>query len=296
MNMLSQEVKPENKNLGTVLVIISAACFGMMAIFIKYAYQAELSTLTILSLRFSIAALVMWGIVFLKKENPFVERTQFLALLGLGAMGYGLMSTFFTISVRLVSASMASIILYTYPVIVTLLSSFIYREKITKYKVISLIISSTGLVMVVGIAFNGLNYLGVFYGFMAAVVYSLYIVISNKFLSEVNPIIITTYISTSAAIMFNVAGWSQGAINMIIGPTGWLSVLAIAIISSVAAILAFFHGMKIVGPSRASIISSMEPVVTIVVAFLLFGENMSLWQLVGVVMVIGAVIIIQKDS
>lgn len=285
----------ENSLMGTFFIIISATAFAMMAIFAKYAYRENLNLLTILSLRFTIAALVMWLIVMVKRQNPRLERKELLALLGLGAMGYGLMSSFFFTSVRLVPASIAAILLYTYPVIVTVLSAIFYKETITKYKVISLIVSSIGLVMVVGIAFEGLNFFGVFCGFMAAVVYSLYIVISNKFIGKIDPVIVTTYISTSAAIVFNIVGWSTGSITLSIGTTGWLAILGISIVSSVIAILTFFQGLKLVGPSKASIISTMEPVLTILVAFMLFGEKMSLWQVVGAGLVIGAVVLVQKD-
>lgn len=285
----------EKNLIGTFLIIISATAFAMMAIFAKYAYRENLNLLTILSLRFTIAALVMWLVVVVKRQDPRLARNELLALLGLGAMGYGLMSTFFFTSVRLVPASIASILLYTYPVIVTVLSALIYKEAITRYKVISLLISSIGLVMVVGIAFEGLNVFGVLCGFMAAVVYSLYIVISNRFIGRIDPVIVTTYISTSAAIVFNIVGWSSGSVDLSIGTAGWLSILGISIVSSVIAILTFFQGLKLVGPSKASIISTLEPVLTIVVAFMLFGEKMSLWQVVGAGLVIGAVVLVQKD-
>lgn len=290
------EASTEKSLMGTLFIIISATAFGMMAIFAKYAYRENMNLLTILSLRFTIAAFVMWLVVLVKRQNPRLERKELIALLGLGALGYGLMSSFFFTSVRLVPASIASILLYTYPVIVTVLSALIYKETITKYKVISLLVSSIGLIMVVGIAFEGLNFFGVFCGFMAAVVYSLYIVISNRFIGKIDPIIVTTYISTSAAIVFNIVGWSTGSVTLSIGTAGWLSILGISIVSSVIAILTFFQGLKLVGPSKASIISTMEPVLTIFAAFLLFGEKMSLWQVVGAGLVIGAVVLVQKDK
>lgn len=296
-NCLQLKDTGQGKNIwGTVLIIISATAFGLMAIFAKFAYQAQLNMLTILSLRFTIAAAVMWIIVLAKRENPRVERKQLFALLGLGAMGYGLMSTFFFNSVRLIPASIASILLYTYPVLVTALSAVIYKEAVTKLKVLSLIISSAGLIMVVGVAFKGLNFLGLFCGIMAAVVYALYIITSNRYVDKIDPIIVTTYISTAAAIAFNVVGWYKGAINIFIGPIEWLSILGIAVVSSVVAILTFFQGMKIVGPSKASIISTIEPVVTILAAFVLFNEKLSMLQILGAALVIGAVILVQKDK
>lgn len=295
---LTETEKPvkEHKMAGTVFIIISAAAFGLMAIFAKYAYAAKLNLLTMLSLRFFIAAVVLWLAVLVKRENFRIPKTQLLALAGLGALGYGLMSTFFFSAVKLIPASITSILLYTYPVIVTLLSAWMYEERITTYKVTSLVISSVGLVMVVGAAFNGLNFLGVLCGALAAVFYSLYVVLSNKLVDKVNSLIMTTYIMTSAAIIFNIVGWSTGSVNLDISGQGWLAVFGIAVISTAVALLTFFRGMRLVGPSKASIISTIEPVITIAAAFILFAERLTLTQVAGAALVIAAVLLIQRDK
>lgn len=297
VNINAELRQKENKFLaGTILILISAASFGLMAIFAKYAYMAKLNMLTILSLRFFIAALIMWVVIFMSKKSPLLEKKQLFALLGLGALGYGLMSSFFFLTVKLIPASIASILLYTYPAIVTILSSYIYKEKITGRKLTALMISSVGLIMVVGIAFAGLNALGIFYGIMSAVVYALYIVASNKFVGKIDPVICTTYIISSAAVVFNVFGWISGSVNLNINSTGWMAIAGISLISSVVAILTFLQGLRLVGPSKASIISTMEPVITILAAFILFSEKLGLIQIVGATLVISAVILIQKDN
>lgn len=281
---------------GTVLVTVSAVAFAFMSIFAKYAYAANLNILNILSWRFLIAAVVMWLVVFARKMNPILEKKQLLALFGLGAMGYGLMSSFYFGAVKLIPASIASILLYTYPAIVTVLSSLIYKEKITRNRLVALIISSVGLIMVVGIAFDGLNITGVLCGLMAALVYSFYIIASNKYVKAIDPILCTTYISTSAAIVFIVAAFLGGEIKFGIETSGWMAIFGIAIISSVLAIITFFQGLRLVGPAKASIISTMEPVVTIIAAFLLFAEKMGAVQILGACLVILAVMLIQRDQ
>lgn len=290
-----QVEQPQYSKLGTFLLIISATAFALMAIFAKYAYALQINTSTLLSLRFLIASVVMWLVVFFMKVSPRIEKKQLLALFGLGALGYGLMSTFFFSAVKLVPASIAAILLYMYPVIVTILSAWINREAVTKYKIISLLISTTGLVMVVGVVFEGINTRGVFYGIMAAVIYSFYIIISNKLVRKLDPVIAAAYVITSAAVAFNIIGWAMGTVNIAINLQGWLTIIGIAVVSTVIAILTFFQGLKLVGPSKASIISSMEPVVTAIVACLLFSEMLTLVQIIGGGLVIGAVILIQRD-
>lgn len=295
-NLQLNKTDEKDRKWGIVLVIISAIGFGLMAIFAKFAYAANLNMVTILSVRFTITALILWFIIMLSKESPWLAKKEIINLLLLGAMGYGLMSSCFFSAVRLIPASVASILLYTYPIIVTFLSSWIYSEKINMYKLISLLVSFIGLVLVVGVVLEGLSFIGIIFGLMSALIYSLYIIISNKYVNKINPIVFTTYIATSAAVVFNTLGWSTGQINLTISLQGWLSILGIAVFSSVVGILTFYQGMKYIGPSRASIISTLEPVVTTVSAFILFDEKMTVLQLVGGALVIGAVIVIQKDK
>lgn len=291
-----QKVKTaEERQLGTILVIISATGFGLLAIFVKFAYGANLNLLTILSLRFLIAAVFLWAFVFIKKEDPRVESKQLLALFALGAMGYGLMSSFFFYAVKLIPAAVASMMLYSYPVIVTMLSAWLYKEAITRNKIASLLISSLGLVLVVGVVFQGVNMKGLFFGGMAALVYSVYIVLSNKLVGKINSLVMTAYVITSAAIAFNIVGWLTGSVTLAINTQGWLAILAIALISTVVAIIAFFQGMKLVGPSKTCIISTMEPVITTLAAFLFFAETITMLQVLGGSLIIAAVILVQKD-
>ncbi|MDA8234182.1 MAG: DMT family transporter [Clostridia bacterium] len=285
-----------NRKLGTLLIIISATGFAFLAIFVKYAYAAGLNTLTMLSIRFLIAAVIMWVIVWARKENPRIDRKKIVQLAMLGVMGYGVMSGFYFNAVNLVPAAIASIILYTYPLLVTLLAAWMFKEAITRTKLLSLVISSLGLVMVVGVAFDGLNPKGLLYAAMAAVVYSLYIVYSNKLVGRVNPMLVTTYVITSAAVVLTLITLVSGSVVLPTGSQGWWSLLGIAVFSTVIAILTFFQGMSIVGPSQASIISTLEPVVTALAAFLLLAEKVSVTQFLGGLLVIGAVILIQKDE
>ncbi len=282
--------------LGTGLVIVSAASFGLMAIFVKYAYTVNLNILTLLSLRFAIAAAVMWLIVLWKKENYKLGRKQVLYLAGMGAVGYGLQSTFFLNAVRLTSASMAGILLYLYPVIVTLIAAGLGDEKFTWRKTVSLFISLSGLVLVVGLSLENLNMAGVLFGMGAAVVYSVYLIVGNRMVSENNPLIVSAYVITAAALAFNLIGWTTGQVELDIGLTGWLSVFGLSLISTVVAILTLFKGMKLIGPSKTSIISTFEPVVTVLVAYAAFTEKLLPVQLAGGVLILAAVIMIQWDN
>ncbi len=286
----------KQKLLGTVLTVISATGFGLMVIFAKLAYRENLNILTVLSLRFLIAALIMWMVVFAGKKNPWIGLNRILAIMALGGIGYGLETTLLFGSIRLIPASIASILLFTYPVIVTVLSAWIFREKFTLRKMRSLGMSSVGLIMVVGIALEGLNLTGALLSLGAAVAYSLYLISGNKLLSENEPLVMTTYIITAAALVFNAVGWATGSISLPDSTLGWLSIAGIAVFSTAVSILTLFQAMRLIGPSRFSIISTIEPVITVGAAYLLLAEQLSLIQIAGGGLVILAVILLQIEK
>lgn len=281
---------------GTVLVVISASGFGLLGIFAKYAFAAKVNVITLSTFRFLIAAIIMWLVLLIRRENPLVTCKQLLALLALGISGYAVMSSLYFSAVKLIPASITAIIMYTYPVIVTLLSSQIDQERITKYKVFSLLLSFFGLVLVVGPVIKGLNFKGVSYAGVNAVIYSLFIVLSNKLVAKINPLVVTVYIISAAAVTLTLMGLATGSLDFAVNVRGWLAVAGTAVFSTVVAILTFFQGMKVVGPSRASIISTLEPVVATLAGFLLFSEKLIWVQIFGGMMVISAVMLLQKEK
>lgn len=294
--MRTENIAPKQQLLGAVLTVISATGFGLMAVFAKFAYREDINILTLLSMRFLIAALIMWIVIYASKRNPWIGLKRILAIMAVGGIGYGLESTFLFGAFRLIPASIASILLYTYPVIVTILAAWIFKERFTLRKMQSLGLSTVGLTMVVGIAWEGLNLTGVLCGLGASVAYSLYLISGNKLLSENEPLVMTTYVVTAAALIFNAVGWATGSITLPDSTLGRLSIAGIAVFSTAIAILTLFQGMKFIGPSRVSIISTIEPVVTVGAACLLLAEQLSLIQIAGGVLVIFAVILLQTEK
>jgi drug/metabolite transporter (DMT)-like permease len=153
------------------------------------------------------------------------------------------------------------------------------------------VLASTGLALVLA---NGagthLDPLGTVLGLTAAAIYSVYILSAQPISSRVAPFTLMTLVCTGAAVSLSVAAlavsdFDPGAIT--VAGAGWL--LALGIISTVAAVGLFFAGLSRVGPSGAAILSTLEPVVTVGLAFMVFGEEPGLAALVGGVLVLAAV-------
>lgn len=278
---------------GVLMVLVSAAGFSTLAIFIKFAYTAGVNTVTLLTLRFLLAALCLMGVLKLYRLEFKVNKKLAIQLFLMGALGYGTMSLFFAASLTYLPASLSAIMLYTYPALVSLLSFALGDEKFSWQKGLALFITFAGLFLVLGVSFTGVNMLGCALGLSGAAVYSLYIVAGNRILKNISPLVSTTHICVSASLVFLLAGLSSGELSLAFSPAGWLSILGIAIFATLFAILSFFAGLSRIGATNASIISTVEPVLTVILSALLLGERITLVQTLGGMLILAGILILQ---
>jgi drug/metabolite transporter (DMT)-like permease len=212
----------------------------------------------------------------------------------MGGIGYvGQALSYFT-ALTLIPAGLVALLLYLYPAIVTILAVIILKERISKWKIIALVIALGGTVLTIGPTAGG-QFLGVVFGLGAAFVYSIYILVGSKITKQVTAIQSSTVVIVSAAIV------SAGLVT-VKGPafpetaSGWASVIAIALISTVLAIVTFFAGLERVGPTNASTLSTVEPAVTVGLAAMVLGETISLFRIIGGMMIILAVVILARSE
>ncbi|WDZ83824.1 DMT family transporter [Micromonospora cathayae] len=276
---------------GSALVAVSAAGFGLMPVFARYAYSAGLTVSTLLFLRFAVAATLLFGYLAVRRRLPRrVTARQFGALLLLGAVLYALQSLFYFSAVEHISPALAVLLLYLYPAFVLLLSSALGRYRPPLAGVVAILLSLAGMALVLGRPSAAVNLVGVLYAVGAAGVYAVYIVVGDRTSAGLPPLTTSAFVASFAGTSFLVVGTGTGELRFGFPAHAWLPVLGVAVVSTVVAIGAFFAGMAVIGPTRASIMSMVEPVVSIGAAWVLLGEAMTPWQaLGGAVVLAGAV-------
>lgn len=271
----------ESTGLAVLLILISTFGFSLYPILGKVVFGGGAGLSTVLFVRFSIASLIFWAITIWREGFPRMPLKTWLILWGMGGVGYSMMAGLYISSVLYIPASLAALLLYAYPVIVTIIAVLTKQEEFSLLKLAGLIIATFGLVLVLGIALEGINYLGVILALSAAFVYSFYIIVGNKLLKTTTPLVSTSVISTSAAFTYGLIGLPIGGTTWNLSWGTWLGIGGIVLFSTILAMLTFFEGMKRMGPTSASIISTTEPVMTVILAVVIFNENITLLQAVG---------------
>jgi drug/metabolite transporter (DMT)-like permease len=282
-----------SETVGALLVVASAVAFGAMAVLGKLAYDAGVSVMTLLFVRFAGAAAALWVVLMVQRAAPRARPRTIATAFALGAAGYATQAGLFFAALERMDASLLALLLYTYPAMVTAAAIAIGRESASRRRAGALLISSIGLVLVLAGAGSGeLDAVGVLMGIGAALTYTTYILVSHGVTEEISPIPLSALVTTGAAVTFGIAGLATGSLDTGFEAEGWLWLGLISLVSTTSAIVLFFAGLQRVGPSATSILSTFEPLVTVILAFLVFGEALTAVQLAGGALVLAAVLVL----
>jgi drug/metabolite transporter (DMT)-like permease len=262
-----------------------------MAILARIAYATGVDTTTLLALRFGIAVGILL-VIALARGEPWPRGKTLALLIALGALGYGGQSLSFFTALTLAPAGLVALLLYLYPALVALLSAVLLHERLSATKLAALAIALAGTLLTVGPASSAAP-LGIALGIAAAAIYAVYIVVGSRLTSRVAPRTMATIVIAAAGAVFVTAAFAKGP-TWPGTPAGWLAVIGIALISTVAAIVLFFAGLERVGPTRASVLSTVEPLCTVLLAALVLGEAIAPSQLVGGALILGAVVLLAR--
>ena len=276
---------------GIIFILISAAAFGAMPIFANYTYKYGTDPITLLFLRFTLASGIM--LVYNMFRNARFPRGRVLVIsILMGGIGYaGQSFTYFT-ALLYAPAGTVAILLYLYPALVTGISILFLKQKITRLEIIALILALTGTVCVIGLETGGKS-LGIILGVMAAFIYTTYIITGSRIMPNTDVITTSTIIMISAGAVYTMGILIRGA-HFPSQVAGWSAVGGIVVISTVIAIVTFFEGLKRIGPVHSSMLSTLEPVVTVALAWIAFSEDLTLIKFIGGAMILTAGIMLAR--
>lgn len=272
--------------VGILLVMLSALGFSFLPIFALYAYKGGITVSTLLLIRFVTAAALFFGYIFIFLKHPALSFKNILHFILLGGICYTLQSTFYFNAVKYISPSLAVLMLYTFPVFVAVLSSIFFKERLNKKTILSMALSFSGLVVITAAGAGNINITGVILGLLAALTYSAYIVLGSHVIKNMPSIVTSAWVTLFAAVGILASGLPSGQIRFDFEPAALLPTVGIALLSTVLAIFTFFKGLEYLSPTKASILSMLEPVFTILLTALLLGGFMGGFQLAGGIIVL----------
>ncbi len=277
-----------------VTVLVSAACFATLAVLAVLAYESGARPLPLLAWRFGIAALALAGFLAWRRPGALragVAEVPRYALLSL--TGYGAASLCFFFALRHASASVVTVLLYTYPAMVSVASAALDREQLGVRRLVALLLTFVGGALAVGIIGDVVRVrpAGVALGLGAAVGYAAFSLLSARLLGSRSRLVPMAYMFGMSSVGIGILALAVGEPLSPVGwtPTVWALLAAIVAIPTLAAVLLYLHGIERLGAPRAAIASTAEPVFTILLAAAVLGERLSIGQAFGAILVMAGI-------
>ena len=281
------------RRLGVLLALLSAGGFGVMPVLTKIVYDDGAEAIGVLSFRFTLAAVVLLAIARVRGEAFATGRTL-VALMLLGGVGYVVESLCYFAALERISAGLTALLLYLYPALVVVLSAVFLRHRPRRTAVLCVVVASIGTAFTIGPVQGGQG-VGVLLGVSAAAAYSIYIVVSSLVTQGLAPFATSAVVMASCGAVYDGIALVHGA-SYPSSPGAWTALVGVSLLGTVLAVAAFFAALARLGPGDTAVISTMEPVVSVVAAFAFLGERLAVFQLLGGALVVGAVVVLARQK
>lgn len=294
MALSTQPADVAARRAGIASCLVSASCFGALPVLGKFAFDAGVGPVGLLLTRFGLAAAVFWLLVAARGFTTRPATRWLVAGLAMGFAGYAVEAALFFLALERIDASLTELLLYTYPAIVTAAALLLGRERPSARLAAALPLAGAGLVLVfAGSLATGVDPAGLALGLGSAAVYAGYLIAGERVVAVVPPMLLAALVSTGAAAAFALAAVAGADADLPATGTAWAAVGSIAVVATVVPMAALFAGIERVGAPTASIVSTLEPVVTVALAAVFLGEELTVVEATGAVAVVAAVRLLQ---
>jgi drug/metabolite transporter (DMT)-like permease len=226
-------------------------------------------------------------------QSPLrLNRNQLAVLLALGGLVYTAQSLTYFVALRSLPASLVVLIAYIYPSLVVVAGWIFLRRSVSRWHWVALAASFAGVALLVGGTRFELSWALVL-AIASPAIYTGYILIGERVMSSVPAVAASAVIMSGAALAFCLLASLNHELGLPRNANGWAVTVGIALFPTMLAISLFMAGLPRVGAARAALLSTVEPVITVLLAVVILGDRLSAVQVIGGALVILAVIIVQ---
>ncbi|MFB4166273.1 DMT family transporter [Alteribacillus sp. JSM 102045] len=249
----------------------------------------------VVTVRMTLSTLIMFGILcFIRPYLIKIHLRDLPHFIGLGVVSIALFNWCYFTVMEQSSLSVAVVLLYTSPVFVALLSRFIFQELLTISKIIAILLTLTGCALVAGLVpagAGGLTEGSLFIGFASGFFCALYSIIGKFVSRKYHSITITAYsMLCGSVVLFPSSGIVNNWEPFTELPV-WGFALGSVLVSTILAYVLYTMGLKYIESSHAAILSTVEPIVAIMVGVTLFHDQLTSWQSVGIALVFSSILL-----
>ena len=282
---------------GYLLVILGATFLGTIGIFGRLIYLHEPDPLTVVTFRALIAFLLLFfTAIVVNPDSLRIRKRDFIYFAIYGLLSVSLCFLLFFYAIKFTTIATATILLYTYPAFVVILSTFFLKEELTRTKILALLLTFLGCILVIQVydpAGLKLNLRGIIYGLGAGLGAGLYSVLGKKAVQRYSPWTVVTYAFGFGSFFLLIARGAKPLYSVNYPTITWIWIFALATFSTLLGYSIYTRGLKYIEASRAGIVATWEVVVASFLAFIIFGESLRAPQILGAFFILLGIFVIR---
>lgn len=284
----------DTRTKGFLATVVSATFFGFIPLMVKVVCSGGGNTLAAAFYRFALSLPVLYMYLRCKKVPMGITKKQLLDIIFITLLGYGGTTVFLFTSYNYIPLGMATTIHFTYPVFTILGCVIFLREKIRKMKVLAVVLSFGGILFF----YNGdgsVSLLGMALAFVSGMTYAFYtIYLRESSLKDMDSVKLIFYLNSVGTVMMLVMSLVTGDFTVDLTPVAWAVAAFLAVSASFIGVLGYQVGVKCIGPQNTSILSTFEPITSVIIGVLVYQEGFTVRTLLGCLCILSSVIIVAK--
>ena len=276
-----------NKTLPTIFILLAAALWGCMGLFVRYFNGIGIEAMDIALLRVLTASVFLPIAIGFYQPTAFKIKTRHLwCFLGTGILSLSMFTFCYFKTIEMTDLSIAAVLLYTAPVMVVLMAAVLFKEKLTWMKGLACLLAFLGCVLVSDLQGSSLPPLALLTGLLSGLGYAM-----NRGYRSLTIVVYTFWFSLLGILPFShpIATFERIAAA---GWVGWLMLVAMGILTAVLPYLFYTLGLEKIESGKASVMASLEPVVATVAGLIAFGEVPQPIAWVGIILVLMGVVLL----
>lgn len=281
------------KAKGILYTVLSAIIFGIVPILVKLAYAQGGTSATVTFLRAALCLPLTALVLRRQGVSLRLEQCQLRPLLYTGIIGTSGTTLLLSASYSFISAGLSTTLHFIYPMLIVAACTLFYQEPLTLPKGGALVLALGGVALFFEPGGQTAAFTGMALALASGCTYAFYVISLDKTnLKEMHYLKLSLYINAIMALCSLAAGLARGQLRFDLTLPGWLYCLAVSLLASLGATPLFQLGVRYTGASTAAILSTFEPITSIVAGYLVLGEPLSPAKIAGCVLILSSVALI----
>ncbi|MDD6564199.1 MAG: DMT family transporter [Clostridiales bacterium] len=281
---------------GKLFLVLSAFFYGVLPVLASIAYRGGINGVTLSFLRSSMSVPILYIMIKADKKSLKLTRKQVKSIINLAVIGGALPIVLLYLSYNYIPTGLATTLHFIYPLVIVLASAILYHERMSRVTLCSVLLVTIGIFMFSDISVK-VSKVGIILALLSGIFYSFYVIYMDKTsLDRMDYIVLTFYVMLIMSISIFVFGLITRAISFSFSPLSWSFGAIISLLTTLGAMPLLQIGIRYEGASTAGIISTVEPITTIILGAAFLGEIVGTGQIIGGALIIFGVLLSQRKQ